>query len=109
MRSITIDYMTDLDLINQLWDPLIYSTDSVSPTGLEHSAGMLHIAEDGTCYRSVRIIDKVHTTFQLTWFPFDSHQLQVALGCYTLDDSQISMRWQQHPVGTETAAVGSEL
>jgi hypothetical protein len=109
LRSVTIDYMTDPNLIKQLWDPLIYSTDSVSPKGLEHSAGMVSIAEDGTCYRSVRIIDEVHTTFQLRWFPFDSHDLHMSIGCYALDDSQISMRWQQDPVGTETSGVGSEL
>ena len=74
-------------------------------SGLEHSAGVLKITEDGTCYRSVRVMDAIHNKFDVRYFPFDTHRLKLKLGCYAMDDSSIAMKWHRGGVGTETNAL----
>ena len=67
--NIIIDYMADNDIVQMLWDPVLYTSNSVSSKGLEKTAGMVMIAGDGSVYRSVRVIDTLNSGFNFRWFP----------------------------------------
>jgi hypothetical protein len=102
LPTIIIDYMTDLDVVEMIWDPVLFIGNSVNPKGLEKTAGAVYLSADGTVYRSVRFVDTICTRFDFRWFPYDTQKLVANLQIYYYSKDDVLLSWANEPVGTET-------
>jgi hypothetical protein len=101
LPTIIIDYMTDIAVVNMLWDPVLYIGNSVNSKGLEKTAGTVMISADGSVYRSVRFVDTLSTPFDFRWFPFDRQNLLGSLEIYYYSTNDVELTWADTAVGTE--------
>ena len=61
-RHLSIEWTTD-KFSQFFWAPQLLGVNSVQPGGLVKDAGALMVAEDGTIFRSVRMVDKLQGRF----------------------------------------------